>query len=359
MQADGSLDTQNAHQRIGHTLLGDDAVLVTGHHVAEVFLHIIEEQIHIAACGNGSGNLLGSGHCTEHTDHVGSIGDDQAVEAQLGLQQALDQLRAQGCGQDLVVIQIPASQLTLPCGLGNMACHDGLDAVVDELLVDLAEGIHPLLAGQVIDAHHQVLVVFFGAVAGPMLDGGSHLALLIALHEGFGIFHSAVCVIAVGAELNDGISPVLQQVNDGRKVPVGTDGHGFRAADLAAGVSHLRITGGCGCSTAGDVGTAADAALTVGSHQQRDPAAILEGVDHVPQLGCGSVVVAQGTGMVGICNLLDALRAEVIDHVDEQLTDLLLVGHAGNGVHDPLDVLIGQIIGFCLQIDHKRISFSV
>ena len=45
--------------------------------------------------------------------------------------------------------------------------------------------------------------------------------------------------------------------------------------------------------------------------------------------------------------------------VKEQLPDLFLVGHAGDGLFDPGDILIGQIIGFCAQIDHNNISFTI
>ena len=38
--------------------------------------------------------------------------------------------------------------------------------------------------------------------------------------------------------------------------------------------------------------------------------------------------------------------------LEEELADLFLVGHGGDGRLDPADILVGEIVGLCLEIDH-------
>jgi len=43
--------------------------------------------------------------------------------------------------------------------------------------------------------------------------------------------------------------------------------------------------------------------------------------------------------------------------LEEQLTYLFLVGHAGDGIVHPLNILVRQVIRSCFQIDHNYTPF--
>ena len=86
------------------TLRRDNAVLVALQHVLEILLRLAEEQEHIRTGGNRARHQLAARGAAAHAHHVGGIGQNQAVKAQLPTQQILHQLRGEGCGQDLAVL---------------------------------------------------------------------------------------------------------------------------------------------------------------------------------------------------------------------------------------------------------------
>jgi len=69
-----------------HAFFGDDAFLVSIQHEGQVLLHVIEEQEHIAAGGDGARHVVLPAHRGCHAQHVAGVGNDHAVEAELALQ---------------------------------------------------------------------------------------------------------------------------------------------------------------------------------------------------------------------------------------------------------------------------------
>src|SRR5699024_2965963 len=98
------LHAQNPVQGVGKALLGEIALVIGGLHVGNVLVDVVGKEDHVAAGNDGAGNgvlPLGGGG---HAHHVGGVGDDRAVEAQLAPQQAGDQFRGHGGGLDVLVL---------------------------------------------------------------------------------------------------------------------------------------------------------------------------------------------------------------------------------------------------------------
>ena len=109
VKVQGRLHAKYPVERIIQTFLRDRAVPVTFHHVSEIFLFVIEEEIHIASCRDGSRNLLAPWYrSTEHTDHVGCICHDKSVESKLAFQKICDQLGSKCRRSDLLVLDARA-----------------------------------------------------------------------------------------------------------------------------------------------------------------------------------------------------------------------------------------------------------
>ena len=104
-----------------------------------------------------------------------------------------------------------------------MPRHNGHDAFVDQFFVDSSEGVVPLLAGHIIDTHEKVLVVLFGSIAREMLHTGSHILSSGTLEKCLRIPDGIFRAVVKGPALDNGISPVIEQIYNRCEVPVASD----------------------------------------------------------------------------------------------------------------------------------------
>ena len=189
-----------------------------------------------------------------------------------------------------------------------MAGHNGHNAFIDQLFVDSSEGLVPFLAGHLVDAHDQVLVVFFGAVAGEVLHAGGHVLSSGTLEKCLGEADHVVGIVIKGADLHNGVSPVVGQVHDGGEVPVATYGAAFYSADTSHFISRFFASGSRYRRSVGHGRAAAYAAVsagfTVGSDQQRNPGRVLQRLVLLVQRFGAGVVVADGAGVIGLHHAL-------------------------------------------------------
>ena len=155
-------------------MFSDDTALIARLQVAQVLLKIIGEQEHVAACGDAPGHGLAPGHHAGHADHVGGVGDDQAVEAQLAAQQIAQQLRGQGGRQDLLVSYARA-QPAAHGGQGDLARHDGFQPLVDHRAVHPAVAFQPFLRARLVVGRGDMGVQLVPAVPGKVLAGAGHV----------------------------------------------------------------------------------------------------------------------------------------------------------------------------------------
>ena len=232
----------------------------------------------------------------------------------------------------------------------DVAGHDHLDAVGDVRPVDLAEAGLPLLGLQVVDAEHQVLVALLDPVPGPVLDAAEDAGLALALDERDRVLDDVGGVGAVGAGVDDGVAPVEQDVDAGVEVEVGADGPHLPPGHVAGVVGDLGRPGRLGLGAGGDVGAVAHravaAGVAVGCDQQRDPGRGLQPVEQALHLLRRAAVVAGDADVELLDDLLSGVRiaGEAVgaeeEQVGEQLADLLVQRHRGQGVLHP-----GELVG--------------
>ena len=361
VQAHLGLQAEDAGQRFGHTLFGDRTGLIGVHHNAVVFVGVVEEQVHIAAGVDGLDHHFLMGQAIGHAHHVGSVGDHEAVEAQLVAEQTGHDLIAQGGGQHFVVRGTVHFAHIL--GQHDVAAHNAVQAVVDQVLIDLAIGSHPLVLGELVHIGGKVGITEILAIAGEVLGhAGIAVVGVHTVHVGLGHVHHAVHVVAVGAVHNFGVFPVVMNISHRSEGHVVAHGGSFFVAHTAHFVGILGVAGGADLNAAADVGTidagAVAAGLCVAGHKQRDAGIFLQHADLVLGLGGGDAVVAVTANVVlghPFHKLFVGNFAEVIK---EQLADLFFVGHGSNGVLHPLNVFIRQAIGNGFQIYHGSHSLK-
>ena len=286
------LESQDALQRLLQTLGGNNAAFHTGAHVSEILCGIVCEQDHIAAGRNGGGDGLLPRHGRVEADHLGGVGDDEPVEAQLLPQYVVQKLRRQGGGHDLL---IPDAGTVFPRqrALADVAHHDRLDPVVNEAAVHLAEALLPILHAQIVAADHQMLVPLFGAVAGEMLGRAGHgkAGIMNAAEIGAAHGQHGVRILSEGTGVDDGVAPVLIDIADGVKEPVGADAARLPGADKADVIGRARVAARRSLNRRGNIGPVGyalrAAGVAVGRNQQRDPAVLLiKAILFVGFLGC-------------------------------------------------------------------------
>ena len=343
-------------QRVAQALLGDDAVFHAVHHVVEVLLHVVGEQEHIAAGGDGLGHGHGALFHAGDARHVGRVGDDYAVETHLAPEQVGEQLGGQGGGHDVLLLDARA-ELAGHGGQGDVAHHDALQPFVDHGLVHLAEGGVPVLHGQVVDAQHQVLVPLLDAVAGEVLAAAGDIALVDALDVGPDIFNDLIGIVAEGAGVDDGVAPVHEYVRAGVEHPVYAyagrlpPGHIAHIIGGLCAAARRRLRRGGYESAVAQAAVAA--VVAVGGDEQGQLGVLLVGLVLFVDLDAVPALPAKPALVVIVQGVLDLLRVQAMAHLDEQLAYLFLQGHGGDGVLYPPDTLVVQVKRFAFQIDHK------
>ncbi len=283
------------------------------------------------------------------------VGDDDAVEAELLAQEIRVDLLGDGRGEDVLVGHVRVEVL-LVARERDVAGHQRRETRVEQRLVQLAERLVPFLRGEPVGGMREVLVSLVDAVAGPVLGCRGDALLLDALHVGEAHLDRLIDVGTPGATRDDRVAPVAVDVDDRGERPVAADRVGFDAGDATEFVGVLRVV------CAGDLRFPADvravgagavaAGLGIGGDEHRDLRLGLEDVVLLPDFLRRAGVIADGTDVVVVQDAAQVFFCALRTHVDEQLTDLLFVGHARDGVLDPLDTLVVKIERGCLQVDH-------
>ena len=357
VQAHLRLEAQDAAQRVGHALLADRAGLVGVQHEAEVFVGVVEEQEHVAARVDGGGHRLLAGHAVLKADHVGRVGDDKAVEAELVAQQVGHQLVAQGGGHHVLVFG--AVELAHVFGHHDVPAHDAVQAAVDQRLVDLAVGGHPLFEREVVDVVGDVRIAEVLPVARPVLgDRGVARHGVHAVHIGFAHGGDAVGVIAESAGDDLGVFPVIVDVAHRRKGHVVAHRGGFLVAKAAHLIGIVDIAGRADLDAVGQIcavgGGAVAARFGVAGDEQRDLGVFLQRADVVLHDLLLDAVVAVAADVVFLHELDQRFVGGLAAVFKKQLPHLFLVGHACDRFFDPGDVLIGKTIGDRFQVDFDQ-----
>ena len=234
-----------------------------------------------------------------------------------------------------------------------MACHDRHDAFVDQFFVYSSICGVPFVAVEFINAHDQMLVVFLCPVAREVFHTGRHILRLHSFEERFCIANDIIRIIIECTELNDRISPVIENIHDRCEIPVAAHCRSFTCGDRCHLINRVLGINGSHCGAVCDrcpaAHTAVPALLTVGCDQKRDLRVLLEAVRHIPQFFLWCIVVSDRPGMIGIKDFLDIFRFSLLGishHIYKKLTDLLLDRHPCDSILYPLYLLIIQIVRF-------------
>ena len=347
----GSLQAQDTGQGLDDTLFADDAGLIGVQHGIEVFLGIVEEQEHIAAGVDGGGQHVNTLHAVGHTDHVGSIGDDHAVEAQLVTQQAGHDLLAQSTGHDGIGSDVRVDFLHV-FGHQDVTAHDGIQAAVDQGLINVAVGSHPLVMGKVVNVVGHMGITVVLAVAGEVLGAAVNtLGLMQTIHISLTHGGNQFVVIAVGTGQNLFALPVIGNVDNRSKRHVAAGGLDLGTGDTAHSLCILGLSGSTDLHLGRNEGTIrADtiaALLGVTCNKDRNLCVLLQQAVLVQNHLTGHTIVAAAAQVVFLHQFLQILLGVACGELPEQLAYLLFVGHGSDGVFDPCDILIGQVIGLC------------
>ena len=250
------LEAQHPQYALVQPLLGDGSVLHRLGEGADGLVQILgaQQQIHPRLDG-GHGDLAAA-VVVGHGPHLQAVGDDHAVKAQLLPQKAGDHRMGEQGG------------LLVDSGHDEVAQHHRVRARFNAR----PEG-DKLRAAQLVQGfihvHRAVMTVGGGVpVAGEVLEGAGHAALVEAAHGGRHQLGGLVKVVAVGPVADDGVGPVGPHVGhrgeihvEAAAAQVGGDGAGvFRGLirPLVLVVQHGAHVGG------------AD-----GMHQAVDPPALL------------------------------------------------------------------------------------
>ena len=92
MQAKGGLQPQDPGTRLVQPLQGHDTGLHCVRQIPDILFQVLAEQDHVHAGVDGRRDLLPALHGAAVADHIGGIRQNDPLEAQLGAQQAVDQL---------------------------------------------------------------------------------------------------------------------------------------------------------------------------------------------------------------------------------------------------------------------------
>ena len=347
----GSLQTQNTSQSFNHTLLADDASGISIQHGGEVFFGIIEEQEHIAACVNGSGQHVLALHAVGHTDHMRSIRNDHAVEAQLATEQIRHNFLAQGTGHNGVSSDIGIDLLHV-FGHQNVTTHNGIQATVDQGLINMTIGSHPIIMTEMVDivGHMSITVVL--TVAGEVLAAAVNtVSLMQTIHESLAHVSNHLGIITVSTGQNFLTLPVVGDVNNRCKSHVTAGSLDLCAGNTAHSLCVLGLTGCTDLYLAGNKGAVgADTVTTlfgVACDKYGNLCILLKNAVLVQNHLAGHTVVTATAKMILFHQFLEVFLRIAGSQLPKQLTDLFLCGHGRDGAFHPCDVTIGQVIGFC------------
>ena len=212
-----------------------------------------------------------------------------------------------------------------------------------------------------------MLVQLLHTIAGKVLNCTGHIRVGIfdAFDVGAGVGNDLVRVVAEAACIDDRIAPVFVYVHHRIEHPVAADGRGFAPGHKA---QMIGIFGSLASAALGGGGNksafrqaAAAAVIAVGCDEQGDLTMLLiSGVLAVYRF-LVTALPAQAALMahreVGFDLLLIYTGYRFQNH--EKLSQLFLKRHTGDGVLNPLDLLVIEKIGFCVQVYHVCLLLSL
>ena len=243
-----------------------------------------------------------------------------------------------------------------------MAGHDGVQIIFDQSAVDHAVGGVPLLHREGVHVVGQVGIPEIQAVAGEVLGGAGKARHRVgALEVGGAHLGYPVGIVAEGPGDDLGVFPVVVDVADRGESHVAADGRGLLVGHAAQIAGVLHLAGGADLDAGADVGAvgtgAVAARLGVAGDEQGHFGVLLQSAVHGLDRRAGGGVIPAAAQMVFFHQLFQVVFLPGSGQLEKQLAHLFLVGHAGDGVFHPGDVLVGQIIGPCLEINHNIRSF--
>ena len=213
----------------------------------------------------------------------------------------------------------------------------------------------PIIAGKMINRRGDV-VALIAAVAGEVLDRDADAQLLALFGVSGAEGGDPGGVGTEGTGVGDGVSKVIVDVDDRGESVVRADRFALAGAEDAEASGVFDIVGRGDLERRADEGALVDDAVAalfeVRGDQHRDLALFAEHIGGVDRFLSGAGPVHDAAGVQGIQQLVDR-RFVVVAHAgEEEGLDLLVLGHFGEGLFHPGDVLVIQVKGFCSVIKH-------
>ena len=234
-----------------------------------------------------------------------------------------------------------------------MTHHDSLCTVFDQRPIDLAVGFVPFLDGEVVDRRAKMLIALVSAVTGEMLDRAGDATLLARPKIFSGEGEHRLRVGAIGAGVGDWVAEIIVDVDHGRKGVVRAHGECLIGADGTQNGTVFRVIGGSNHHLRADLGAlkadAVAAGFQIGGDEGGNGAVALHLANALGKFRIvhGAAHDAADLDLTG--ELLDQRLVRAIQDQEEQLSDLVLLTHAGKGRLDPLDITVGKIERFLLK----------
>ena len=103
-----------------------------------------------------------------------------------------------------------------------MPYHQRHGTALDQGFVHMAVVLPPLVGAQTVHRGRQVLIPLIHAVTGEVLDAVRHLCTGNLHAANVAVCHAqdGLCVAAIGADVGDGVAPIVVDVHDGGKGPI-------------------------------------------------------------------------------------------------------------------------------------------
>ena len=361
------LDGQDTGDGVVDTGHGDGAVLDSGDDTVDDGVQVSQVSLRVQGAGHadhvqtsldgdddGLDLIPGAGD----TGHVHGVGDHDALEAHLALQQAGQDVIGHGGGQGLFLAGLVGQDLVaLQLGVQDVSGHDHFDALLDGDGVGLQLVLQQNIQG-LIDHGQAVVGVSSGiAMAGEVLGGADNIILSQTGDDSGSQLADHGGVITEGTQADNGVVGVVVHIDDGSQVGVDAQNGQLGADDQTGVVSVLGAALSVGCAQShiagqGSAGaqTVDGATLLVSGNQQGDAAVLdgscLHGLSQIEGLLSLLNVVSKeddGTEVVIFDDLADlivhngeVLGSPVTEVNHQHLGDLVAKGHAVDQISDPV-----------------------
>ena len=199
-----------------------------------------------------------------------------------------------------------------------------------------------------------MLIAFLGAVTRPVLDAGDDARLTLALHKRDRVLDHVVGVGAISPGIDDGVSPVEQNIYARVEVNGCANSAHFAARNIASIERHLRGTAGLGlrarCNVSAVLHGAVAARVAVGGNQKRNLGGFLQTIQQFLNLLGGAAVIAGDADVVTLQDLLggvivagEGIGSEM-EEIGEKLTNLLIERHRSQSILHPFNLPLIEVV---------------